>query len=149
MRNICILLIGVFIFLSTNITAQEKYKIYPIPQEKVYSKSKASFTPVVYVVSEKGIDKYTCNRLTDILQKHNINAVFTDKPKGGSSVIYLGINGSGQQADSKVTKLRLKRDLFSLPKYDKHILSMYSSGGKAQLVILGERDLRFRQRQHR
>lgn len=138
MRNICILLIGVFIFLGTNITAQEKYKIYPIPQEKVYSKSTVSFTPVVYVVSEPGIDTFTCNRLRDILHKKSINAVFTDKPKGGSSVIYLGINGSGQQADSKATRLRLKRDLFSLPKFDKHIVSLYSLGGKAQLVILGE-----------
>ena len=58
MKNICALLIGIFILFSSGITAQEKYKIYPIPQEKVYSKSKASFTPVVYVVSEKGIDKY-------------------------------------------------------------------------------------------
>ena len=126
------------LFLSGNVWAQGFYTIYPIPHEQLNSSGKVSFTKTVSVVAEEGIDNYTRDRLQQILQEHGLNASFDKKAKSGLSTIYLGINGSKGQADRKATNLKLKRDVFNLQKYDRHVVSLSSAKGKAQLVVLGE-----------
>lgn len=127
------------VFFSISLAqAQRAYTVYPIPQEQFAMPGKTSFTPTVSVVAEDGIDQYTCNRLAQILQEHGMKAVFGKKPVSGTSVVYLGVNGSKGAADRKSSGLKIKRNIFSLPKYDRHVVSLSSTGGKAQLVVLGE-----------
>ena len=133
-----LILIIALLLLGGALFAQNPYTIYPIPQEQIALKGSASFTPVVSVVAEDGIDSYTRDRVVQILQEHGLNADFVQKPQKGNSAIYLGINGSAGAADRKSTALKIKRDVFSQPKYDRHVVSLTSSQGKAQLVILGE-----------
>ena len=137
MKKLLILFVALCLY-SGNIAAQNAYTVYPVPQEQIAGKGKASFTPSVNIVAEKGIDKYTVERLVQILEENGIGANVTANPKGGNSTIWLGINGSKGAADRKASQLKLKRDVFSLPKYDRHIVSLASQGGKAQVVVLGE-----------
>ena len=82
-------------------SAQNFYTIYPTPQEQHELSGKASFTQIVSIIAEEGIDEYTRDRAAQILQEHGLSAIFSDKPKAGQSVIYLGINGSGAAADRR------------------------------------------------
>ena len=117
---------------------QHAYTIYPTPHEQIMRPGKASFTQTVSVIAEEGIDSYTRERLTQILLEHGMTAEFRGKAVGGQSAIYLGINGSGAEADRKARQFGIKREVFNQPKYDRHTLSLKSSGGKAQLIIIGE-----------
>ncbi|MDO4736408.1 MAG: beta-N-acetylglucosaminidase domain-containing protein [Bacteroidia bacterium] len=127
-----------FLFCTISLLGQELYTIYPIPQEQIIKSAKVSFTPQVSVIAEKDIDKYTCERVKQILKEKGLQANFVGKPTAGESVIYLGINGSNADADRKASKLKIKRDIFNMPKYDKHVVSLTSYRGEAQLLILGE-----------
>ena len=132
-----LLVLFLSLFLG-QVFAQAPYAIYPVPQEQKTLSRKASFTPVVTVIAEDGIDSYTLERLSQILDEHGLKADFTQKAKAGRSVIYLGINGSKGLADRWASSQRLKKELFKLPKYDRHILSLSSHRGTARVVVLGE-----------
>ena len=138
MRKLAQIILLAFIFLGGNLWAQGPYTIYPVPQEQIQTSGKASFSPSVNVVVEDGIDSYTRNRLEQILSEHGLEAVFVEKPKAGLSAVWLGINGSKGKADKKAATLDLKRDVFGKQKYDRHLVSLSSAKGKAQVVILGE-----------
>ena len=138
MKHKILVLLLFFMMWNGNVWAQKPYTIYPVPQKQLTTSEKVSFTPTVSVVAEEGIDGYTRDRLTQILQERGLNAVFGEKPKAGLSVVFLGLNGSGGPADRKASGLKLKREVFALPKYDRHLVSLSSAKGKAQLVVLGE-----------
>ena len=127
-----------FLAACMGASARSVYDIYPVPHEQVAAAGTCSFTPIVSVVAEKGIDNATKARLVDVLSDHGLKAEFAKKPAKGNAAIYLGVNGSKGSADKLGKKLALKRDIFSNGKYDRHILSLTSAGGNAQLVILGE-----------
>ncbi|MDO4510495.1 MAG: beta-N-acetylglucosaminidase domain-containing protein [Bacteroidales bacterium] len=118
--------------------AQDAYTIYPIPQQQVKMAGEASFTASVSVVAEEGVDQYTIDRLKQILREHHLTAVMGKKPQAGTAAIYLGINGSGGAADRKAKSLKLKREVFGLAKYDRHVVSISQAKGKAQVVVIGE-----------
>ena len=138
MKHIVYTLFLSLLFLGGNSWAKSAYTIYPVPQEQVQLKGKASFTQKVSVIAEDGIDSYTKERVQQILKDKGLEAVFTQNSKGGQSAIWLGINGSKGAADRKAASLKLKRDIFNKEKYDRHIVSLGSNGGKAQVVVLGE-----------
>lgn len=138
MKHKISLLSLLFLFLAITLWGQNEYTIYPIPQQQEVSSLKTSFTSAVSVIAEKEIDKYTRERVKQVLHEKGLKVNFTEKPVSGQSVIYLGINGSDEVADRKASKVKIKRDVFNLDKYDKHIVSLTSYRGKAQLVILGE-----------
>ncbi len=138
MKRIFAILVVGFLVLHGSAWAQGAYTVYPVPQEQVAKKGKVSFTPAVNVVAEKGIDSYTVNRLVQILQENGLQAVIADKPKAANSTVYLGLDGSKGAADRKASALKLKRDVFAQPKFDRHIVSLSSNGGKAQLTVIGE-----------
>lgn len=127
-----------FIMWSSCTLAQSQYTIYPIPQEQVTLSGSGSFTPTVSVVAEDGIDNYTRDRVSQILDLHALKAEFVERPQSGNSVIYLGINGSEGEADRRGDKWKIKRDIFSMDKYDRHVVTLTSSRGNAQLLVLGE-----------
>ena len=138
MKRIVYIMFLAFVMAGGSVLAQSAYTVYPVPQEQKASKGKASFTQKVCVVAEQGIDNYTIERALQILEEKGLEASVAQKPQGGQSAVYLGINGSKGMADRKASSLKLKRDVFSKEKYDRHIVSLTQSGGKAQVVILGE-----------
>lgn len=138
MKRIVYIMFLALVMAGGSVWAQSAYTVYPVPQEQKASKGKASFTQKVCVVAEQGIDNYTIERALQILKEKGLEASVAQKPQGGQSAVYLGINGSKGAADRKASSLKLKRDLFSMEKYDRHIVSLSANGGKAQVVILGE-----------
>ena len=137
-HSLLALLLSFLFFGSRAADAQAPYTIYPVPQEQKALSGRASFTPAVTVIAEAGVDSYTRDRLSQILKEYGLKADFAQKEQAGQSVIYLGINGSKGLADRQASAQRLKRDLFKLPKYDRHILSLSSRRGTARVVVLGE-----------
>ena len=113
------------------------YNIYPIPQKMFVTQSETSFSKTITIVSEDGIDDVTNNRAKQILSEKGFNVIIATKPSNASN-LFLGINGSKAIADKKASSLKLNRNIFSLDKYDKHILSLFAKGSSAQVLIIGE-----------
>ena len=114
------------------------YTIYPIPQQQQAEEGTASFNANTAVVAGPGIDEATVQRALDVLKEHGITACGSDKPVRHRSNVILGVNGSGSIADKMIGKMKVDTEVFSWPKYDRHILSLSSDEGAAQVVILGE-----------
>ena len=114
------------------------YTIYPIPHEQVAGQGTASFTKAVSIVVEDGIDSYTQSRAIQVLAERGLQAAVVKKAKGGQSVVYLGVNGSKGVADKMADRLKLRRDVFTKEKYDRHIVNLKAEKGRAQVVVLGE-----------
>ena len=120
---------------ATGQFSDQSYNIYPVPQSVVITPSQTAFTQQVTIIAENGIDEVTISRATQILGKERVTV--SSRPGSGSN-LYLGINASKETADRKAQSLKLDRTVFSLDKSDKHILSLFSEGGNAQVLILGE-----------
>ena len=126
------------ICVATVINAQESYVIYPVPHEQVAGNGSASFTKQVNIVAEAGIDDVTINRAKQVLSEHGITPVVASKQVKSQSNLFLGVDGSKGLASKRLESLKLKRDVFTLNKYDRHILNLASQGGVAQVTIVGE-----------
>ncbi len=137
-KNLRKIFIACLLTMSMGVSAQKVYDIYPVPQKQELQSGECLFTKEVSVIAEKGIDAPTKARVSQVLQEHLMKASFVKKPQKGCATIYLGVNGSKGVADKLAKKLGLKRDIFSNKKYDRHIVSLTSKKGLAQLVILGE-----------
>jgi len=121
------------------VTLAADYVIYPIPHEQIVNANKkASFTKQVNIVSESGIDEVTIKRAKQVVIDKGLVPIIGDKILKGQSNILLGTNGSRGIADKQISLLGIKRDVFYKKKYDRHILSIYSTGDIAQVVIVGE-----------
>lgn len=115
------------------------YTIYPVPQQQLPQPGVAQLKNPVCLVAERGIDDATVARAEQILKDYGVQTVHADQPQKGGTNIILGINGSGGVADKQVSRLRLSRDVFAQPKYDRHLLHLYADKqGTAQVIILGE-----------
>lgn len=119
--------------------AKPAYQIYPIPQEQVATGGEASFTAVVDVVAEPGIDDVTVDRARQILSEHGLSVEVGTKPHRDRSQVLLGVNGSHGDADKALERLKPDRSVFARDKYDRHILCLTADkAGRAQVVIVGE-----------
>lgn len=119
--------------------ATQVYTIYPVPQEQRAGVGQAAFTAQVTIVAEPGIDEVTIARARQVLTDHGLACTVATRPTTKGSCLLLGINGSQGVADRRVAAMQLDRRLFSLKKYDRHILSLTADkAGTAQVVILGE-----------
>lgn len=117
----------------------QQYTIYPIPQQQLLQKGSARFTSPVFIVAENSIDSATIHRAEQVLGEHGLKFVTAEKPKKGMTNLLLGVNGSRGVADKEAAKRQLSRDVFSLPKYDRHILDLRADKlGTAQVLVLGE-----------
>lgn len=114
------------------------YDIWPVPQRQEAAAGVAALPSKAVIVASKGIDSYTVARANQVLAEHEINATVGKKAQKGSAVVYLGVNGSGDNADRLAKQRGLKRDIFSLPKYDRHVVSVRQGKNNAEIVILGE-----------
>ncbi len=121
------------------VQAKQVYQIYPIPQEQHAGVGQAAFSSQVNIVAEPGIDAVTIDRARQVLADHGLDAVVSTRVSSKGSNLLLGVNGSKGVVDQRVTALRIDRGLFTLAKYDRHILSLTADkAGGAQVVILGE-----------
>ena len=119
--------------------AKHVYQIYPIPQEQHAGVGQAAFSSQVNIVAEPGIDAVTIDRARQVLADHGLDAAVSTRVSSKGSNLLLGVNGSKGVVDQRVTALRIDRGLFTLAKYDRHILSLTADkAGGAQVVILGE-----------
>ena len=137
-RNLCKALFVCLIMAGTSVSAQGNYEIYPVPQKQETGDGYCLFTDKVGVIAEQAIDEPTKQRLVQVLNGHKMEPLFVKKPLKGCATIYLGINGSKGVADKTGRKLKLKRDIFSNNKYDRHVISLTGKNRLAQLVVLGE-----------
>ena len=119
--------------------AQQRYVIYPVPQQQELVGATASVTDVVNIVAEEGIDKATIDRAREVLTERGCSVVLTNRINKKVSNLLLGINGSQGIADRETDRLKLSRSVFSEPKFDRHVVSL-SAGkrGHAQLLVVGE-----------
>lgn len=119
--------------------AATNYTIYPVPQHQTVNESIASFSRTVNIVAGPAIDKATVNRAREVLESHGITVLVSDKTVSGASNLTIGVQGSRDAADRLAGKLKLDRKVFSISKYDRHILSLTADrSGIAQVLILGE-----------
>ncbi len=122
---------------NTQDTSEEEtgnYKIYPIPQSVTDSDAEISLSDEVNVIAESGIDSVTEDRIEEVISEHDMTPVFTDEPQEGEVNLYVGVNGSGEAAD---THADVPRDVFTEAenKYDMHVVKVFEDG---DIVVLGE-----------
>ena len=140
MRKTKTLLVGALLMLACSgaALAVNVYTIYPVPQEQAAVEGTAKFTATVNVVAEDGIDQATKDRVAQVLADKGLAAEFAAKASSKAANVFIGVNGSGGAADKKASDLGLKRDVFSVNRYDRHIVSLTQAKGLAQVVVLGE-----------
>ncbi len=123
--------------------ATEVYNIYPVPHEQVLSPGTASFTQRVFIFPQDGIDIATINRAKQILSDHGLVPVviMVGTPSHNCpSFVHLSVNNPKEKiGDEHHAVLRVDRNFFNLPKYDRHILNLKSdTKGLAKVAIIGE-----------
>lgn len=118
---------------------QQSYVIYPVPQTQQLTSGTAGLTADVNIVAEPGIDEATVARARQILSENGLSVSVSEHEEKGRSNLLLGINGSGNIADSEADRQGLDRSIFSLQKYDRHIVSLTADKKRrAQLLVVGE-----------
>lgn len=130
---------------ATPLLASASYVIYPVPHQQEKVSGNVQLTAgKIQVICGDNIDTYTRNRIQTILVEHSLAtaddaSLFVSTPTDGYAHIYIGVNGSGDAADTEATRLGLSRDVFSLAKYDRHAISVGTgTDGAAEIVVLGE-----------
>jgi len=137
MKRIILYALGAL--MSTSALAQAPYRIYPVPHRQEISESTASFSKSVNIIRGADIDEATTQRILNILSEKGLEASVVEKEMKGVSNIILGVDGSSDEAAKLIDKAGLCRKVFSLDKYDRHILHLYADkAGNANVAILGE-----------
>ena len=135
-KRILIIIVAVSVALTA--MATEPYIIFPVPHEQYVNELIVSFSASVNLVVENGIDEATINRAVQILTEHGLTVKHSNALVKGETNVVLGIFG-GHNKNS----LGLRPDLEFFTnklsnKYDRHILSLGSGDGVAQVTIVGE-----------
>ena len=117
----------------------EEYEIFPVPQTQQLTEGRARMTSCVNIVAETGVDEATVARARQVLADKGISSVVSQQADDKQTNLLLGINGSGNVADSEAERQQLDRAVFGKEKYDRHIVSLTADRkGRAQLLVLGE-----------
>lgn len=132
------ILLSLFLCLVSISVEADGYKIFPVPHQQVAVCGQAALTSKAAIVAGKDIDSYTVDRARQVLAEHNISAVIAKKTAKGIVNVLLGVNGSGDTADKAAKQRGLKHDIFMLPKYDRHILSVRQGKTGTDIIIVGE-----------
>ena len=129
----------IIMICSLGAIGQGPYEIYPVPQKQVLNPGQAHVTGQVNIVAEPGIDEVTVERARQVMSDHGISTIISDKAVDGMTNLLLGINGSQNVADKEASASGIERDVFSRPKYDRHVVSLSADAdGAAQVIVLGE-----------
>lgn len=126
----------IFVFLVIFVQyASAEYKIYPTPQSITESGSEVTITQKVTLVIEEGVRANVQPFLEEVL---NANGMTVPKrPVSSIKKIYVGVNGSGGEADLFATSCGLSRNVFTAGenKFDPYLLHITADG---DIVILGD-----------
>ena len=136
MKRTLLTLIGLCAMI---VAVAQPYTIYPVPQQQLAREGRARLSGTVCVVAEAGIDAVTVARAEEVLREHGLHVTKAQRPQKGSANLLLGVNGSRGVVDKEASRLNLSRDVFTLQKFDRHLLSLTANKrGLAQVLILGE-----------
>ncbi|MBQ7818903.1 MAG: beta-N-acetylglucosaminidase domain-containing protein [Bacteroidales bacterium] len=121
------------VFIATSSFAS--YKIYPTPQKITMGSGEVTLTTRMNVVLEDGVPENVKTYISETLKAKGISPAF-NRFSSSSKYIYVGVNGSGKEADTYATQCGLSRSVFSSGsnKYDPYLLHVTSDGN---IVILG------------
>ena len=110
------------------------YTIYPIPQKVTDEEGTIEITDTVNVIKGDGIDNVTKNRIDEVLTDNGLTASYSDTAAEDKTNLYVGINGSGDAAD---TYEGVPKEVFTegANKYDMHVVKVFADG---DIVILGK-----------
>ncbi|MDO4779306.1 MAG: beta-N-acetylglucosaminidase domain-containing protein, partial [Tissierellia bacterium] len=75
------------------------YEIYPVPQNISYENTGRKLTQEVNVVLEDGLDKYTLDKVDEILSSNDLTKVVGTEIIADKTNILVGIKGSGKFVD--------------------------------------------------
>ena len=115
------------------------YDIYPVPHYQKIMPRTASITETVNIVADGAIDPATIERAKDILNAKGLKFTITTNTNHSSSNLYLGVGGSGGAADRQASRQKVNRKALKVAdKFDRHILTISTRGGIADILILGE-----------
>lgn len=136
MKRLSLFLCGLCALIAA---VAQPYTIYPVPQQQLAQPGMARVQEPVCIVAESGIDAATVARAMQVLNDHGLQCTTADRPQKNATNLLLGINGSRGIADKEATRLRLCREVFAQPKYDRHLLLLSADKqGVAQVLIVGE-----------
>lgn len=128
----CALVLSVVPVAKAEETAKT-YDIYPIVREITYDGSQFKLDETVNVVYETGIDAATKTYLSEVLEENGIGAEIVSEPVEGEWNILLGVNGSGECADTYENSLTLTTEnLYA--NYDSYVLEAKDG----QITIVGK-----------
>ena len=135
-KLLCLLLCAVLVLSNVPLVNAEQtektYDIYPVVREISYDGTQFELGAQVNVVYESGIDQATKNYLSEVLTENGISVSVVDAPAAAGCNILLGVNGSGEIADTYEDTLTLKTDdLYA--EYDSYVLEAKED----QITIVG------------
>lgn len=126
-KTLCIMLCvvlaisGVPFATAAQTQSEKTYDIYPVVRDIAYDGTQFVLGEQVNVVYETGIDDATKAYLDEVLEENGITAAVAAAPAAGEVNILLGVNGSGESADTYAATLALSTaDLYE--KYDAYVL---------------------------
>lgn len=113
-KLVSLILCGVLILSNVPVAGAEQtekaYDIYPIVREITYDGTEFVMDTQVNVVYETLIDEATKAYLSEVLEENGISAAVVEAPVEGEYSIVLGVNGSGECADSYEDTLTLSTE---------------------------------------
>lgn len=117
------------------------YSIYPIPQKMVENGGSVSLTNRVNVVLEEGISNKIKAFAEEVLTGAGLTPVFSGL-SSSDSYLYIGVNGSGGEADGFADESGLPRNVFSgaANQYDPYVLQVNTLKSAGSVVIIGDSD---------
>lgn len=129
-------LITLQLLLFIVINSFASYKIYPQPQSIVTNGSEITIKNRINVVVEEGVNENVKTFIAEALKEKGITAVFK-RFSSSLRYLYVGVNGSGGEADSYASSCGLSRSVFSSGsnKFDPYLLHITGDG---DIVILGD-----------
>lgn len=131
-------LLSILLLSGAGLHAAGGYTIYPVPHEQIAGRGTVTLSATVNTVCSKAIDRATRERAKQVIEEHGFRCRFSSSLSKNMANLLLGVNGDRGKADRAVTDTKLSRDVFTKPKYDRHILSVSGSGKAATVIILGE-----------
>ena len=137
-KLLCLLLCAVLVLSNVPCVhaagAQEAkaYDIYPVVRQITYDGTEFRLPEQVNVVYESKIDEATKDYLLEVLAQNGITAAVAEEPVEGGFNLLLGVNGSGECADTyEDTLTRNTANLYD--QYDAYVLEAKEN----QITIVG------------
>lgn len=135
MKRLLYLIIAM-VFITGEVDA---YKIFPVPQKLSEGSTEITLTSKVNVILEPEIHQNVKDFVSDVLADAGMTAVFS-RFSTANSYIYIGVNGSGGEADAFATTSGVPRDVFTAGnnKYSPYAMQVNTGKAGGAIVILGD-----------